>query len=75
MGSGHADAIRSYFPEAQEKIFVLREFVSQEGLDLEVPDPIGGDLDEYRLTRNLIKEAMSSILRFVTTGDPSQPGK
>ena len=75
LGSGHADAIRSYFPEAQEKIFVLREFVSQEGLDLEVPDPIGGDLDEYRLTRNLIKEAMSSILRFVTTGDPSQPGK
>ncbi len=72
LGSGHADAIRSYFPEATEKTFVLREFVA-DGLDLEVPDPIGGDLDEYRLTRNLIKEAMPSILRFVLTGDPAKP--
>ena len=73
LGTGHVDAIRSYFPESQEKTFVLREFVADEGLDLEVPDPIGGDLDEYRLTRNLIKEAMPSILRFVMTGDPSGP--
>jgi glycine hydroxymethyltransferase len=72
LGSGHVEAIRSYFPEAAEKTFLLREFVSN-GLDLEVPDPIGGDLDEYRLTRNLIKEAMPSVLRFVLTGDPAKP--
>jgi len=72
LGSGHAETIRGYFPEAQEKTFVLREFIA-DGLDLEVPDPIGGDLDEYRLTRNLIKEAMPSILRFVMTGDPTKP--
>lgn len=72
LGSGHVEAIQSYFPEAAEKTFVLREFVSN-GLDLEVPDPIGGDLDEYRLTRNLIKEAMPSVLRFVLTGDPAKP--
>lgn len=75
LGTGHVDAIRSYFPEAQEKIFVLREFIADESLDLEVPDPIGGDLDEYRITRNLIKEAMPSILRFVLTGDPARPGE
>lgn len=72
LGSGHVETIHSYFPEAQEKTFVLREFVAA-GLDIEVPDPIGGDLDEYRLTRNLIKEAMPSILRFVLTGDPTMP--
>ena len=59
------------FPESLEKTFILREFVAEEGLDLEVSDPIGGDLEEYQLTRNLIKEAIPSILRFVTTGDPS----
>lgn len=75
MGTGHVDALRTYFPEAIEKIFVLREFIAEEGLDLNVPDPIGGDLDEYRLTRNLIKEAMPSILSFVTTGDPVPAGK
>ncbi|MDH4410249.1 MAG: low molecular weight protein arginine phosphatase [Verrucomicrobiales bacterium] len=72
LGSGHVETIHGYFPEAQEKTFVLREFVA-DGLDIEVPDPIGGDLDEYRLTRNLIKEAMPSILRFVLTGDPAKP--
>lgn len=70
LGSNHAETIRTYFPEAREKTFVLREFVAN-GLDLEVPDPIGADLDEYRLSRNLIKEAMPSVLRFVLTGDPS----
>ena len=72
LGSGHVETIHGYFPEAREKTFVLREFVA-DGLDVEVPDPIGGDLDEYRLTRNLIKEAMPSILRFVLTGDPAKP--
>jgi protein-tyrosine-phosphatase len=72
LGSGHVETILAYFPEAREKTFILREFVA-EGLDVEVPDPIGGDLDEYRLTRNLIKEAMPSILRFVLTGDPAKP--
>ena len=70
MGEGHIDTIRAYFPEAQEKTFVVREFVARDGIDLNVPDPIGGDLDEYRLTRNLIKEAMPSILQFRKTGDP-----
>tara|TARA_R110000850_G_scaffold30303_27_gene83607 strand:+ start:215 stop:649 length:435 start_codon:yes stop_codon:yes gene_type:complete len=75
LGTGHADAIRAYFPESQEKAFVLREFVAEEGYDLEVPDPIGGDLAEYRETRDLIQEAMPSILRFITTGDPSSSDK
>lgn len=73
MGESHIDAIRSYFPESLEKTFVLREFVTEEGFDLNIHDPIGGNLEEYRLTRNLIKEAMPSILSFVSTGDPN-PG-
>ena len=75
LGSSHVDTIRSYFPEAQEKTFVLREFIAEAGFDQEVSDPIGGDLDEYRVARNLIKEAMPSILRFVCTGDPAEAGK
>lgn len=75
LGEGHIETIRAYFPEALEKTFVLREFIVEEGLDLNVPDPIGGDLDEYRLTRNLIKEAMPSILQFVTQGAPDLGGE
>ena len=71
MGEGHIETIRAYFPHSLEKTFVLREFVARDEYDLNVPDPIGGDLDEYQLTRDLISEAMPSILSFVTTGDPS----
>jgi len=69
MGRSHVDVIRSYFPESLEKTFVLREFIAKDDFDLDVPDPIGGDLDEYKETRDLIAEAMPGILRFVLTGD------
>lgn len=69
MGRSHIEAIRNYFPESLEKTFVLREFIAQDDYDLDVPDPIGGDLGEYKETRDLIIETMPGILHFVLTGD------
>lgn len=69
MTSGHREVIDMLFPEAREKVFVLREFVVDDDLDLDVPDPIGMDLEAYERARNLIKEAMPSIVEFVT-GSP-----
>ncbi|MEM1443506.1 MAG: low molecular weight protein arginine phosphatase [Verrucomicrobiota bacterium] len=71
LGEGHIDTIRAYFPHSLEKTFVLREFIAEGESDLNVPDPIGGDLEEYQMTRDRIEEAIPSILSFVTTGDPS----
>ena len=68
----HCEAVLAYFPEAAEKTFVLRELIVDDSMDIEVPDPIGGDEEEYRLTRNLIKEAMPSILRLVQMGNPDE---
>lgn len=73
LGSSHVEAIHHYFPQVQEKVFLLREFIAKDDYDREVSDPIGGSLDEYRQTRDLIKEAMPSILNFILTGDPSAP--
>jgi len=70
MTSGHCEAVKAHFPEAVEKTFVLREFIADEALDFDVPDPIGGEIDDYRLARNLIQEALPSIFRFVTSGNP-----
>ena len=70
MATSHQYAIQTLFPEAIEKTFVLREFIVDDDLDLDVPVPIGMDLAEYERTRNLIKEAMPSVLKFVT----DQPG-
>ena len=72
MARHHCEAVLAYFPEAAEKTFVLRELIVDDSLDMEVPDPIGGEEEEYRLTRNLIKEAMPSIFRFVATGNPDE---
>ena len=70
MATSHRQAIQALFPEAIEKTFVLREFIVDDDLDLDVPDPIGLDLPAYERTRNLIKEAMPSILNFVL-GEPA----
>ncbi len=70
MATSHRQAIQALFPEAIEKTFVLREFIVDDELDLDVPDPIGMDLEAYERTRNLIKEAMPSVLNFVI----GQPG-
>lgn len=69
MATGHVEVIRAYFPESLEKTFVLREFLNHHDLDLDVPDPIGLDLDEYIRCRNLIKEAMPGVLKFVVSGE------
>lgn len=70
MATSHRQAIQALFPEAIEKTFVLREFIVDDDFDLDVPDPIGMDLEAYERTRNLIKEAMPSVLNFVI----GQPG-
>ncbi len=70
MTEGHCELVRVYFPEAIEKTFVLREFITEDEFDRDVPDPIGMPRDEYERTRNLIKEAMQSVVNFVSSGDP-----
>lgn len=67
MTRTHRDAVQMMFPEAREKVFVLREFLvgSDADFDLDVSDPIGGSLEEYQRTRNLIKEALASVSKFV----------
>ena len=65
MATSHRQAIQALFPESLEKVFVLREFVVDDDFDLDVPDPIGLDFSAYERTRNLIKEAMPSVLEFV----------
>ncbi|MGY8643454.1 MAG: low molecular weight protein arginine phosphatase [Verrucomicrobiales bacterium] len=72
MTEGHAELVRIYYPEALEKTFVLREFITEDGFDSDVSDPIGMPRDEYERTRNLITEAMQSVINFVSSGDPTR---
>src|SRR5215217_1343321 len=41
MTRGHYETIRLFFPEAEEKVRLLGEFLSSQGGSLDIPDPIG----------------------------------
>lgn len=47
MAHSHKSLIVSYFPEAQQKVFTLKEYVgANDGGD--IADPFGGTVEEYR---------------------------
>lgn len=66
MTHGHVEDIRTFFPNAAEKTYLLR------GLEAKLPpaertisDPIGGNLDIYRECRDEIASGIRSIVRFL----------
>ena len=66
MARHHMAAVISQFPEAAEKTFLLREFdPSLQPEELDVPDPIGGSLEEYRRCRDMIQRSIGPLLEFL----------
>jgi RpiB/LacA/LacB family sugar-phosphate isomerase len=73
---GHVEGIAMLYPEASEKLFVLREFEEGVGeLDLDITDPIGGPLDGYLECRDQISSAVDAALRFVRQGEAPQAAR
>jgi len=73
---GHVEGIAMLYPEASEKLFVLREFEEGVGeLDLDITDPIGGPLDGYLECRDQISSAVDAALRFVRQGEAPQASR
>ena len=77
MTIDHKRAIESLFPAAAEKTFLVRELAeiaepddAYHGL-LDVPDPIGLPREAYETTRDLIRDAMPAVVKFVR--ETSQP--
>jgi RpiB/LacA/LacB family sugar-phosphate isomerase len=71
MTRGHLETMQMYFPEAADKLFLLREFDPDAGRgDLDVPDPIGLGLDAYLETRNLIQKSLPGVLRHIDQSAP-----
>lgn len=71
MTRGHLETIQMYYPEAADKLYLLREFDSAaRGGNLDVPDPIGMGLDAYLETRDLIQRALPGLLRYLDQNAP-----
>ena len=73
LASGHVDNLIRYFPQARERIFLLREFVDHLPAGRkDIADPIGGDLQIYQTCRNQIKEGVEALIPFVTQSSMTQ---
>ncbi|MDI6774592.1 MAG: low molecular weight protein arginine phosphatase [Verrucomicrobiota bacterium] len=63
MTNSHRDQIRRLYPEAVERVFLLRSFdPAAEDEDLE--DPIGGSPEQYRRVRDQIEAALPDLIAF-----------
>lgn len=71
MEEAHKSELQSLFPGIARKIYTLRELVGGEG---DFKDPIGGSLEEYRDTRDelkdLLKDAYPRIHKLVRNASP-----
>lgn len=74
MTGAHVEAIQMLFPNAAEKIFLLREFErAGETSWRDVPDPIGLGRDVYTTCAETIKNALPSVLAFVEESEVAVP--
>ncbi len=68
MTRDHRRLLEVFYPEASEKIYLLREF--EEGSP-DVPDPIGQGRQVYERCRDTIERALKSVMDFLEQDDMS----
>ena len=64
MTRQHRNTLLSWFPEAREKIFLIKEF-SNPPAATDVADPYSLDLAVYRHCRDEIRACIPSIIKFL----------
>lgn len=63
MTTTQRDLLHIYFPKYKEKVKTLSEIA---GLEHEIPDPFGSDLEEYRRIAKIFMEIMPVIVKKLT---------
>ncbi len=72
MTRGHLDAILTFFPEAANKAWLACEFEPSLAARPEVPDPIGMGIHAYISTRDVLKKATPSLLKFIDSTEMTE---
>ncbi|MFW5802843.1 MAG: low molecular weight protein arginine phosphatase [Verrucomicrobiota bacterium] len=65
MTHAHRQAICARFPEAAKKVSLLMSHI---GRDEDVPDPIGGDSEDYIRCLQQMKPALTALAQKLQTG-------
>lgn len=66
LSRSHLAALLDDYPEAEDKIYLLSEFTSDDQMrGKDVNDPFGGDLDDYREMQEHLDKLLPSIHAFI----------
>lgn len=66
MTAGQKQLIRTYFPQATDKVYTLKEYVEHQGMDEDVLDPYGQSLSVYMETATELEELVKKLLQKLT---------
>lgn len=71
MEKGHKEALQIEFPQVRERVYLLGEMA---GWSRDVPDPVGGSLDDYadaaRQIHDLIEQGLATMVRLAVQDGP-----
>lgn len=74
MTGAHLETIHLFFPQAAEKMFLLREFEEAGATNWrDLPDPIGMGYGVYHECADAIEKALPSVLAFVEQTEIARP--
>ncbi len=71
MTGAHARQLTARFPEARDKLALLRAFDSAAPAYCDLDDPFLGSPDAYRACRDHIRAALPGLIRYLTEGGGS----
>lgn len=64
MTSAHAAELKRRFPEAQDRIYLLKSFDPGRGGG-DIPDPLGGTNSQYRMIRDEIEATLPDLVLYL----------
>lgn len=70
MTGAHMQQLLMRFPAARDKLFLLRDFDPAAPPSSDLSDPFCGSLDDYRRCRDLIRQAIPGLVRFLIQTQP-----
>ncbi len=62
MTENHSQFLKRQFPDAANRAFTLAEYADKNAKSTDITDPVGGNLGEYRQTRDQIKRFVEQII-------------
>lgn len=65
MSKAHEEKILQLAPEARNRLFLLKEFARIKDSNLDINDPVGGTVEFYQDTFNMIKDAVERVSKII----------